>query len=536
MRARWSFPVLAALALAPRAGSAPAPTALRVEAKGAEARAWDARIEALLHAGGLAAPRVRSDTLVPGREHERYAQMYKGVRVIGGDLVRQVSGADTVSLFGTLYDGIDVDAVPALDGGHAAAVVSALSGQPLGPRHPPELGVLPLEDGRFALVYVLAVFTGGDRIAYAIDAHTGAVVEARHELETQSAVGHGKGVLGDEKKMSVRATSGHYVGDDLLRPPSLKTYDFKGDVSLTLLFLNGLVGLQESELATDGDDVWTDPAAVDAHAYAGYTYDYYFKRFGRRGLDGNDLPITGIVHPVLRADIGRYPPDYVGVFFANAFYAGDGIMVYGEGLPPGVTDQGQHFDYFAGALDVVAHELTHGVTEFTSGLFYQGESAALNESFSDMMGTSAEFFFQPAGTGPLKADYLLGEDITTPGAVRSMDDPAQFGHPDHYSKRYTGPLDSGGAHVNCTIPDHVYYLAIEGGRNRTSGLGVQGVGAANREQIEKVMYRAFTLMMPSRADFATARAVTVQSARDLYGAGSAAERAVTEAWTAVGVP
>jgi thermolysin len=152
-----------------------------------------------------------------------------------------------------------------------------------------------------------------------------------------------------------------------------------------------------------------------------------------------------------------------------------------------------------------------------------------------MMGTSAEFFFQPAGNGPLKADYLLGEDITSPGAVRSMQDPAAFGNPDHYSKLYRGPNDSGGAHLNATIPGHAYYLAIEGGRNRTSGLSVQGVGAANREQIEKVMYRAFTLMMPSAANFSVARAVTIQSARDLYGAGSAAETAVSQAWTAVGV-
>ncbi len=152
-----------------------------------------------------------------------------------------------------------------------------------------------------------------------------------------------------------------------------------------------------------------------------------------------------------------------------------------------------------------------------------------------MMGTSAEFFFQPPGNGPLKADYLLGEDITIPGAVRSMENPGLYGHPDHYRTRYLGPLDSGGVHRNCGISNQVYYLAIEGGTNRTSGLSVQGVGAANREQIEKVMYRAFTSMMPSRADFQVARAVTVQSARDLYGAGSPAERALIQAWTAVGV-
>ena len=78
-------------------------------------------------------------------------------------------------------------------------------------------------------------------------------------------------------------------------------------------------------------------------------------------------------------------------------------------------------------------------------------------------------------------------------------------------------------------------LAIEGGTNRTSGLSVTGVGQGNRDQIEKVFYRAFAQLMPSNATYAVARAVTIQAARDLYGAGSAAERAVTQAWTAVGV-
>jgi Zn-dependent metalloprotease len=90
-------------------------------------------------------------------------------------------------------------------------------------------------------------------------------------------------------------------------------------------------------------------------------------------------------------------------------------------------------------------------------------------------------------------------------------------------------------HINSSIPNHAFYLAIEGGTNRTSGLPVEGVGAANREQIEKVFYRAFAFLLPSSARFSTARAATIQAARDLYGANSPAERAMTQAWTAVGV-
>ena len=112
-----------------------------------------------------------------------------------------------------------------------------------------------------------------------------------------------------------------------------------------------------------------------------------------------------------------------------------------------------------------------------------------------------------------------------------MENPAAYGQPDHYSTRVQVPItrDNGGVHTNSGIPNHVYYLAIEGGTNRTSGLSVQGVGQANREQIEKVMYRAFTQLMPSNATFAVARAVTIQAATDLYGTGSAAVRVVSSA-------
>ena len=185
------------------------------------------------------------------------------------------------------------------------------------------------------------------------------------------------------------------------------------------------------------------------------------------------------------------------------------------------------------------------MTDYSSHLEYVSESGALNESFSDMMGTSAEFFFQPAGTGLLKADYLLGEDIARAaqtGALdgfRSMANPALFGQPDHYSKLVLLPPDedndNGGVHINSGIPNHAFYLAIEGGTNRTSGIRVQGVGASNREQIEKIFYRGFAQLMPSNANFSMARAITLRAAQDLYGLNSTPYNAVRDAWTAVGV-
>jgi thermolysin len=169
------------------------------------------------------------------------------------------------------------------------------------------------------------------------------------------------------------------------------------------------------------------------------------------------------------------------------------------------------------------------------------ESGALNEGFSDILGTGVEFYYQSAGSGTMKADYVLGEDVVTAAAagsrtgLRSLADPGAFGDPDHYSKRYTGAADNGGVHTNGVIAGHAFFLAVEGGTNRTSGRSVQGVGGSNREQIERIFYRAFVYYLPGDATFGTARAATLRAAQELYGAGSAAERAIAEAWDAVGV-
>jgi thermolysin len=218
-------------------------------------------------------------------------------------------------------------------------------------------------------------------------------------------------------------------------------------------------------------------------------------------------------------------------------------MVFGNGIPSNffLTGSGQTVGPLAGALDIVAHELAHGVTDYTSGLEYRNESGALNESFSDMIGVAVEAYFQPRGGAVMQADYLMGEDSFralrsgSVNGIRSIQSPTQFGDPDHYSIRYTGPEDGGGVHTNSGIPNHVFYLAIEGGANRVSGQSVTGVGFANREQIERVFFRAFTQMLPVRATFSQARAATIQSARDLYPSNAAVVNAVTAAWNAVGV-
>jgi Zn-dependent metalloprotease len=551
---RMSYLLPPALAVAASAGmlvlaggfthaQSPSARLVAITAVGDAARGADRSLQTMQDRGAMRLVKSTADTLIEGRVHDRFDQYVGGVRVAGGQLVRQRSSEGVVSLFGNLYSDVVIDVEPALSSAAALARVEKIVGRPAMTNVAPELVVLPRAEGP-RLGWVIHARIPGDIVRLVVDAHTGEEVERSSVIRRQSAVGTGTGVFGDRKKMSASNSGGSYVADDRLRPPALRTLDLRGNLDRVFSILDGLTPAP-SDVASDTDNNWTDGAVVDAHTYIGYTYDYYFKRFNRRGIDDSNRPIQAITHPILRSDVPRYfeeDPDVFGLFAVNAFWCGVcgpngiGMMVFGEGLPANVFNV--EVDYFSGALDVVAHEVSHGLTEYTSALDGPGETGALNEGFSDIIGIGVEFFFQEPGDARQRAEYLIGEDIVRPMAaflVRSAADPGRFGDPDHYSRRYTGPEDSGGVHTNATIPTHAFYLAIEGGTNRTSGLAVQGVGAANRERIERVFFRAFTTMLPSSANFSIARQATLQAATDLYGGSSAEFRAVQQAWTAVGV-
>jgi bacillolysin len=503
-------------------------------------RSWDTTIDSMRRSGELVLRKVRTDTLINGVTHERYDQYASGLRVVGAEVSRQLDRGVTESIFGELYNIAEAPEGPTLSEEDARRILQRLSRRELPPDRPVELVIFPKDDGGYTLAYRAHVWTDDGWMHTFIDGASGQVLRQYDDLQTQAAVGTATGVLGDTKKISTRIESGRYFADDVLRPPVLITLDMQGDYLRVASYLDGLYPPANSDIASDSDNVWTDGANVDAHVHLGWTYDYYYKRFGREGLDDRNAPIFAVAHPARRSDLFTLPFWAQG-FIDNAFWCGGcgpngrGAMVFGEGLPGGVTIGGYTIDYLAGGLDVVAHEPTHGLTDYSSQLVYLNESGALNEAFSDILGTSVEFMYQSPGSGPRQADYLIGEDVFRPGGIRSAANPGIFGDPDHYSRRYMGTEDNGGVHTNSTIASHAFYLAIEGGVNRTSGLQVTGVGAANRAQIEKVFYRAFVLLLPSNATFSTARSATIQAARDLYGNSSAAERAVTEAWTAVGV-
>ena len=523
---RWwaSFLTLAALLL-PKAASSqsfrPARTVWASDA--AEVPAMAQEVETLLRAGRLVAERTQRDGQMPGRSHERLNQYHDGVRVFGGQLVWQKEGGRILSVTGSLYDGIDAGTSPALTADDAAN--NALEGAPIAILHrvvgPIELVILPLSD-RYVLAYSLHV-RGPDRLdAVFVDARSGTTVLKYDDRRSQSVVGLGVGTWSDEKKMSVQAAAGTNRAVEVLRPFGIRTYDVGFDFESWFFY----EAETDDFLATDSDNEWRDGAVVDAHAYSGYTYDYYFKRHGRNGLDDAGVAAINYVHFLPQSEA-----------YNNAFFDPvDLSMNYGDG-------DGETFSFFSAALDVVAHELTHGVTNFTSELIYLNESGALNEAFSDIMAAGVEWYFEPPGQGRQRADWKVGEDlfIAFGPFIRSYENPRAAGDPDHYSIRCLPPIctedfDNGGVHINSGIINHAFCLMVQGGTNGTSGISVRGLGTAQMDRIEAIFYRAFVFYLVPSSTFHDAREATLRAAEELYGAGSVEETTVQQGWDAVGVP
>ncbi|WP_090997876.1 M4 family metallopeptidase [Bacillus sp. 491mf] len=310
-------------------------------------------------------------------------------------------------------------------------------------------------------------------------------------------VGTGKGILGDTKSINTTLSKSSYYLQDNTRGATIYTYDAKNRTTLP------------GTLWTDADNIFNatrDGAAVDAHYYAGATYDYYKKTFNRNSYNDAGAPLKSTVH--------------YGKNYNNAFWNGS-QMVYGDG-------DGYTFIPFSGGIDVIGHELTHAVTEYSSNLIYQNESGALNEAFSDIFGTLIEYYDNR------NPDWEVGEDIYTPGtagdALRSMSDPTKYGDPDHYSKRYTGTSDNGGVHTNSGIINKAAYLLANGGTHY--GVTVNGIG---KDKVGAIYYRANSVYLTESTTFSQARAALVQAAADLYGANSAEVTAVKQSYDAVGV-
>jgi thermolysin len=230
----------------------------------------------------------------------------------------------------------------------------------------------------------------------------------------------------------------------------------KGNLSRMTALYGGAQTPVPSDIATSANNVWTDSTVVDAQVYAGWYYDYIFKRFGRQGLNGANLRIALFTHPVRLADIGSASSAILGTYYVNATFCascgpnGRGAVQFGEGAPRNFFGGNVEIKPFSASLDVVAHELTHGVTATSARLngFPYSEAGALNEGFSDIFGVSTAFAYETPGNGALQASYVQGRDLTVPGAAfipgyggylaRTMFNPLATGNPDNYLLRNIG--------------------------------------------------------------------------------------------------
>ena len=458
--------------------------------------------------------RVWTARFPDGTTQTRYQQVVDGADVLGGQVTVLRDAAGTItSVIGAHFGSLEATNVQRLSPSDSVRVAADLVGA-RGERST-SLHIDP-RDG--ALFYEVTTTRFAQRPTVYVDAQTGAI---RNRFDALTEEGEGIGLKGDRKTIDTSGPPGAYrmISSDGRQ----ETYDAQNMTE------------HPGVLMTDPDDVWdrTQPATlspgqaagVDAHYYADLVDDFYREAFTRNSIDGNGMTIISSVH----YDVG----------YCNAFWNGE-QMTYGDG-------DGSQCKPLSGGLDVVAHELTHGVTEFTSGLIYENESGALNEAFSDMIGNSTEYYADARGLDPAaQPDWLIGEDVIPAGPVyggttagfRNMGDPRDDNDPDHYSERYTGTSDNGGVHTNSGIPNHAFYLAVNGGTN--AGCDTQGSGghshtadcdvqvpALGLDRAKQIFYRGFT-SLTEYANFCDARNATVAVA-------GKSRAAIDKAWSAVGV-
>ncbi|MEU6574067.1 M4 family metallopeptidase [Streptomyces sp. NPDC046805] len=271
--------------------------------------------------------------------------------------------------------------------------------------------------------------------------------------------------------------------------------------------------LPGKKVRAEGSKPSKDATVNRAYAGLGATFELYLKAYGRNSIDGDGLPLDASVH--------------FGEKYDNAFWNGN-QMVFGDG-------DDEIFLDFTIPVDVIGHELTHGVTQYTANLAYFGQSGALNESISDVFGSLIKQY--ALGQTAAQADWLIGAGLLAPRvtgtALRSMKAPGTAYDDDVLGKDpqpatmddyvRTG-RDNGGVHINSGIPNHAFYLAAT------------DLGGNAWERAGQIWYDVLTGgKLTSDADFAQFARLTTEAAKERYGDGDELQ-AMLKAWSQVGVP
>lgn len=465
-----------------------------------------------------------------GSEHVRFARRYHGLAVIGGDLVVHNSAAGVLRRVSqTLKSAPSLDLTPAVDAAQAtrsatAAFTGRLSQTGAAQRVVYARGAVPRLAWDVKLIGQRASGLPA-REHLIVDALTGALLDRWDDIQTADAVGTGISYYSGTVSLHTdKQADGSYAMRDTTRG-SHEVYDLNGKLGT----LNpGIKG----DLVTDADNAWGDGIrsktgtsdAVDAAYGQSVTWDMY-QKLGRNGIADDGRGGYSRVHS------GTGP----GGIFYNAFWSDDCFcMSYTRMLndtSPALL-----------ALDVVGHEMTHGVTSNTAGLIYSGESGGLNEGTSDIMGNMVERFARNPNDAP---DYLVGEQMFPDSPLRSMIQPSVDGSSSDCYYPGVGNID---VHYSSGVANHFFYLLAQGSQSKngapsptcqagdtrvaTGNAVVKGIGPL---AAAKLYYRALSVYMTSDTGYAAAREATLLAADDLFGAGSKQSQAVAAAWAGVNV-
>ncbi|MEI7801708.1 MAG: M4 family metallopeptidase, partial [Bacteroidota bacterium] len=473
---------------------------------------------------------INSDRDAIGFTHYRYIQTYKGIPVNRTMILVHVKNNAVASFNGEMISKISSGIIPTVTPEVALSNAKKFTGaKSYKWEIPAEEAFIKKEQGDVNATFfpkaelMFAKSSNGEyRLAYRfdiyaqqpvsrnyvfVDAVTGEILDSEtriFEIDTP-----GTAITGYSGTQSITTdfTGGTYRLRETGRGLGIETYNMNNDSNFAA-----------ATDFIDADNNWNnvnpqkDQYATDAHFGAEKTYDYYFNTFSRSSVDGAGEKIRGYVHTNL-----------VLLGYANNINAHwDGNrMWYGDG--------GSGYNVLT-AVDIVAHELTHGVTEHTANFYGSYEGGSLHEGFSDIFGTTIEFFATPG-----QADWTLAEDIGTP--FRSMSNPNQYGQPDTYrgNNWYYGQGDHGGVHQNDGVLNYWYYLLTQGGSGTNdigSAYSVTGIGMTKAAAIA---YRTLTIYLFPSAQYSDARFYAIKSAEDLYGVCSPEAIATAAAWYAVGV-
>lgn len=454
--------------------------------------------------------RVEREEATSSGAHVRFQVVVSGVPVRGSEVMAHFDDAgDLVSMDARVVAGIALDVVPRMTSTEAAErgrseTLSRFPGLVRTDLHEsgaPSLVVFA-EPGRPARLAWHHVVRGMSESTAAVldvtlDALTGEILEAFDDLETIKA--KGVGVLGDEKELEVTQNGTTFTMVDGTRSAPIRTFS-----AGTQQTLPGTAVSSTQQNSWDNVAVGKG-AAVDAHFFAGFVFDYYKNKFARSGIDGKNSPMVSTVH--------------FGANYENAFWDGT-QMAYGDGA--------SRFKPLSAGLDVVAHEFTHGVTTSTSQLVYQGQPGALNEAISDILSTYIEHAYKPDD----RNNWVTGEVIGASGPIRDLTNPRAKNQPSNMKEFVNTQQDNGGVHINSGIPNNAAYLMTMGGTNPYSKIVVGG--KLGWEKAEKLWYEAETKYFMQRTDFAQAATMMVNAATALKYTD--ADVAVVKcAWIAVGV-